>query len=50
MNKQGLATVLLLGVLAVGCHRSAAPPTDSKSLKEHAAELKKQHQRELQNK
>ena len=49
--RRGLAAVLLLGVLAVvGCSHRTAPATDSKSLKEHAAELKKQHQREMHNK
>jgi hypothetical protein len=45
------ATLLVLGVLAGGCQRQTPPrPTDSKTLQQHADELKKQHQRELQNK
>lgn len=48
--RRGLAVVLLLSVLAVGCSHRTAPATDSKSLKEHAAELKKQHEREMHNK
>ena len=48
--RRGLAAVLVLAALAVGCSRPTSPPTDSKSLKEHAEELKKQHQREVKNK
>jgi hypothetical protein len=46
----GVAALLVLAALAAGCSRPASPPTDSKSLKEHAEELKKQHQREIKNK
>jgi hypothetical protein len=45
-----LAILFALSVLLVGCQRQTPRATDSRSLQEHADELKKQHQREMQNK
>jgi hypothetical protein len=42
--------ILTLGLLTTSCQRQTPPATDSRSLKEHADALKKQHQREMQNK
>ncbi len=48
--RRGVAAALVFAALAAGCSRPTSPPTDSKSLKEHAEELKRQHQREIKNK
>jgi hypothetical protein len=44
-----LLGLLTLGLLAIGCSRQPSSVANSRSLKEHAGELKKQHQREMQN-
>jgi hypothetical protein len=47
---RGLTLALVIGVLAGGCQSKPPPATDSKTLQQHADELKKQHEREKKNK
>ena len=46
----GFASLLLGGILAAGCHRQTPAATDSKYLQEHADKLKKEYERERNNK
>jgi outer membrane PBP1 activator LpoA protein len=47
---RGVTAVLLLGIFLTGCQRQTPRATDFRSLQQHADDLKKQHQREMQNK
>jgi hypothetical protein len=46
----GVLTACFFGLLLAGCQRPTPAATDPTSLQKHVDELKKQHQRELQNK